>query len=1196
MSTIDEEDFRVQVKTLAESSSADRTVSAGGQTLDWALTNLDPVRDLLNDPAGDRSYSEMAGSIERVPDVEPFATPGSGTTTWSTYDELAKQLELLARRAGVNATSAELVRAIMKARARLEPYLNSVLDEGVRLFIGAPNLRAVAEEIVDRSVHLWKSLDELRAALAEADRGYVLEIAEKLTSTDLRVVIHGSDVTAHVLPLHPIVLEPRVRAARLLAANSDLSSDFFNLVVASLDPAMPSLAVRFDGSSIALGYAGTRNGLLYYSRRPHQVDAVDVPQTIKQIVGRFISVHPYAELSLSLGLVSPPPRVAKALMRWLGDAQIRRARIDVYALPGDDDEIRAVLDDAMEEMISGEVENATARFDFSVTSINRLADLPAAIDNSEGPPHVLMFFDLAEVEQSGLGAAANSPMVGTLVSEWEFSTNPLEGSRPVIRPRSGSNELADLVNAQAGLFGSSVPSQERSPLLSEQAERLLAELADRATWIGTCEGMAAFVPAPRIGDLDLLGRIGGTSHVAFLYSQQASLLLEPILRYLQKSTWLHPDQQALADFLLGTVRRAVPEGLLGFFKSRGNLSNEAVLGRLGFAAVLAYLNAEKPGRLVVSLDTEGARRWLGLREGPEMRADLLAIELGDAHCEIEAIEIKSRTEPAQWGTKPPEWLAHAIGQVAEMDRLLRQMFADKDADELTPSRREILKRQVFLEALQQWEPMREADQGQYEMEIARLNRLFDRESSVSSTRRVFVVSTKSMDAVQTRQHGDPSTSITTLGVDWFKEALAGAPGSDVEIPIAMLDEFQDVLGDLADEANRAEDVPAPAMPSGAEPAAHVDGADAGVGDAGAGAPPQMARALRDALIARKVQFRAVEDDSIIVGPSVIQIPFSLRAGTRLATLQSQEADLARDLGVESVRIDNWPGRPGYAVAQLPRADRAFPDVDALSPPEGAEYPTVALGAQLTFEPLWVALDTLPHLLIGGTTGSGKSVFLRSLLRQLTHLYSADDLDLVVIDAKGMSDYLDFSAAPHIKQPRDFHLGIDGALELFAEVVEARLPARTEAFRSYATRALSADVPRHLTNLRELMVHARETDATSPLRPLVIVIDEFAELVLASTDRKRFETLVTRFNQTARAVGGHLITATQRPSTDVVSGLMKSNFARVALRTQQKVDSRVILDENGAEALLGRGDLLFRSPDSGIVRLQGFSAVGPYRYP
>lgn len=1217
---IDESDFLEQIESLPDSGSSDRTVSIGEDTLDWTITNVDSFRDLLQDPTGAIGYAETVGSIERIPDEVSLATPGSGSTDWSEFDDVAGKLELLADRAKTEKRSAELLREILQLRQDLHPYLPSLLDEGVRLFIGAPGLRTKASRLVRAWVELWESLEELRSALSEADRGYVLELAEGLSAGDLRVVIHGADISAHVLPLHPIVLEPRVRAAELLGANPDLPLDIFDLVIESLDPALPSLAVRFGGSSVALGYAGLRNGLLYYAREPHQVDAADVPQTLKQIIGRFISVHPYAELSLSLGLVSPPARVAKALMRWLGDAQIQRARVDVYAFPDLVDEIRGALDDAMEAMISGEVENAGARFGYSVIRLERLTDLPKAIDASEGPPHILMFFDLAEVEQSGLGAAANAPSMGTLVSEWEFSTNPLAHSRPVIRPRSGSSDLAGLVNAQAGLFGSSVPAQERSPLLSEGAEALLAEVADRATWIGTCEGMAAFVPAPRIGYLDLLGRLGGTSHVAFLYSQQASLLLEPILRYLQRSTWLHPDRGALAEFLLGTVRQAVPEGLLGFFKARGNLSSEAVLGRLGFAAVLAYLEHERPGRLVVSLDTEGARRWLGLRGGPEMRADLLVIDLDPDDCRIEAIEIKSRTEGVQWGMQPPEWLRHAVGQVQEMHRLLAQMFAQAPADALTPSRREILKRQVFLEALQQWEGLRGANTAQYEQRIANLNALFDLEMPVSLSRRVFIVSTKSTDEAQSREFGDPPTSVTSLGVDWFKEALSEKPGADVEIPLEVLDEFVELLDDI-EEAEGANAVEANGRSSADLPATTTSSSDVGAvsveprrgqdetlesmveetvgasetGTLPATETPDMARHLRDALVARKVQFTAIEDDAIVIGPSVVQIPFSLQAGTRLAALEAQEADLARDLGVESVRISNWLGRPGYAVAELPRPKRAFPQVASLQRPREFEYPAIAVGAQLNFEPLWVALDALPHLLVGGTTGSGKSVFLRSLLWQFTHLYTPAELDLVVIDAKGMSDYLDFSRAPHIKTVADFHLGVDGALDLLGDIVENRLPASIRNFSAYARKALDREAPRHLTNLRELLADAVRHEEEVPVRPLVVVVDEFAELVLASTDRRRFETLVTRVNQTARAVGGHLIAATQRPSTDVVTGLMKSNFARLALRTQGKVDSRVILDENGAEALLGKGDLLYRSADQGTVRLQGYSAVGPYRF-
>jgi DNA segregation ATPase FtsK/SpoIIIE-like protein len=211
------------------------------------------------------------------------------------------------------------------------------------------------------------------------------------------------------------------------------------------------------------------------------------------------------------------------------------------------------------------------------------------------------------------------------------------------------------------------------------------------------------------------------------------------------------------------------------------------------------------------------------------------------------------------------------------------------------------------------------------------------------------------------------------------------------------------------------------------------------------------------------------------------------------------------------------------------------------------------------------------------------------------LYEPKDIDLVLIDAKGMADYLDFGSAPQLKTPGDFHSGVAGALELLEDIVDRRLPDRTAVFREYATEALRRDPPVQVTNLKQLLADARQRGVEAPIQPLIVIIDEFAELVLASSDRKRFEAAVTRFVGIARAIGGHLIAATQRPSTDVVTGVMKANFARVGLRVQQSVDSRVVLDENGAETLLGRGDLLFKSANVGLVRLQGYAAIGPYAF-
>lgn len=191
------------------------------------------------------------------------------------------------------------------------------------------------------------------------------------------------------------------------------------------------------------------------------------------------------------------------------------------------------------------------------------------------------------------------------------------------------------------------------------------------------------------------------------------------------------------------------------------------------------------------------------------------------------------------------------------------------------------------------------------------------------------------------------------------------------------------------------------------------------------------------------------------------------------------------------------------------------------------------------------------------------------------------LELVVIDGKGMADFAAYRDAAHIRSAGDFCDEPDQALELLEEIVERRLPERKRRFKEIVkSRGEGKSIP----DLRALGCWQEQTP---PIRPLVVVLDELAEISMASGQAPRLSELLTRFSQSARALGSHLIVATQRPSADVVKGVVKANFARLACRVESREDSRVILDHPGAEDLLDCGDLLFRSSNDGLVRLQGF---------
>ncbi len=274
---------------------------------------------------------------------------------------------------------------------------------------------------------------------------------------------------------------------------------------------------------------------------------------------------------------------------------------------------------------------------------------------------------------------------------------------------------------------------------------------------------------------------------------------------------------------------------------------------------------------------------------------------------------------------------------------------------------------------------------------------------------------------------------------------------------------------------------------------------------------------------------------------------------------------------------------------MPRTTRDIPNVETLTRPD-LPYPAIAVGAGIDFAPYWQCLDDIPHLLVAGKTGSGKSVLIRSLLWQLTRLYHPSELELVLIGPKA-ADFMDFADAPHFRSPFDVHLRADGAIDLLREIVEVRYAERQATFDEFAHQAMREG--NRVSNLRELMRYAEARGEQPPLRPFVVIVDEFVELLDSSPSRrKEFEALIARFSRLFRYIGGSMIVATQRPSVKSITGDIKANFRPLALRVERSVDSRVILDANGAEHLVGMGDCLYKA-DEGMLRLQGYAALGTY---
>ena len=346
-------------------------------------------------------------------------------------------------------------------------------------------------------------------------------------------------------------------------------------------------------------------------------------------------------------------------------------------------------------------------------------------------------------------------------------------------------------------------------------------------------------------------------------------------------------------------------------------------------------------------------------------------------------------------------------------------------------------------------------------------------------------------------------------------------------------------------------------------------------------PPKRSKSINEAEIDQKIadlldKLRRFKIDGDVVrtysGPVVTTFEFKPAAHVKVSKILTLQDDLAMALKAQTIRIQ--APIPGKDVVGIEIPNKNIETIYLKEILQSDIYKnakselTLALGKDIVGDPFITDLKKLPHLLIAGTTGSGKSVGINAMVLSLLYRNSPKTLRLIMIDPK-MLEFSMYNDIPHLLTPV-----ITEPKKAIA--VLANLVAEME--RRY--RIMSQTRTKNIESYNEKM--KKEGGETLPF--IVVIIDELADLMM--TSGKEVEFHIGRLAQMARASGIHLIVATQRPSVDVVTGLIKANLpSRISYRVGQKIDSKVILDQMGAESLLGRGDMLFTPPGSpGVVRL------------
>jgi S-DNA-T family DNA segregation ATPase FtsK/SpoIIIE len=325
------------------------------------------------------------------------------------------------------------------------------------------------------------------------------------------------------------------------------------------------------------------------------------------------------------------------------------------------------------------------------------------------------------------------------------------------------------------------------------------------------------------------------------------------------------------------------------------------------------------------------------------------------------------------------------------------------------------------------------------------------------------------------------------------------------------------------------------------------------------------------------------------GPVVTTFEFKPEAGIKYSRITTLTEDLCLGLQAESILIERIPGKPTVGI-EVPNSRRELISLRQIL--ESEEFSdshsrlTICLGKDISGRIKVAALESMPHLLIAGSTGAGKSVMLNSMIMSILYKATPDEVRMILVDPKRLEMGL-YEGVPHLLTP------------VITDAKKATNALRNAVLEMERRLKLLAgqgvrNIDQYNRKVRQLLNEPRSLfdDEATPeedLRPLpyiLIIIDELADLMMV--ERANVEEAVTRLAQMARAVGMHLVLATQRPSVDVITGLIKANFpSRISFRVATRVDSRTVLDVMGAEHLLGKGDMLFLPPGSSrLVRVHG----------
>lgn len=888
------------------------------------------------------------------------------------------------------------------------------------------------------------------------------------------------------------------------------------------------------------------------------------------LVDKFVGAYPPSQRHLKISVVDPlrPSNLLKEVADYADDGRLNGATIEFVSIEGTTRSILEGATSSAEEDITRVFgpDNDEGSFRIVTREYNSYEDYIAHLQ--ENPKHFTLLNDRSQFYLQEFERDSDTTIHPLYVPK-EFQYDSFEDEISISPSKEGMlfSEYQNLVN-QLYSQRQSIHNAEVHELNVDRntVERLL----EVSIWV--CLSTPTMNTNPfwnqnlisqeRRGDRDYAIYSGDIDH------------FRRTLRRIINEYRIAPDDADLED-IAERIASIQQSGLLRLItqETLGEQRSRNTKGILGSIIAVQWLQEklESP-KLIFSIDDPITREWLNF-ESDGRRADFLTVQFDDnSGLILDIVEVKALDEPDNAFNVSEEDDAQivegpAVEQLFGSTATIRKLFSDDDNVTIAP-RKEALREQVYHELISSDVA---GDKAKW---AERINNVFRGVAQIEVNPRIVSVEITNQSTSDERIDGVtreaqnirvdrlPRQTITRLLVSGFEDESEERQRSDdedeVEEPEVEVDE--DEVGVDEGEGDGTDEE-----------------ADQPFGDRSEYA--DMVEQLKRVLNEFNIDIRDIDPDDVEVGPNIVRFKVLLSPGERQHKIEQRSEDIAREMALENEPIIHRLPNTRFIAVDVPRQDRKIVRLDEYidNLPGTADItvgdlPFVA-GVEPSGDALVTDLRDGPHMLVGGTTGSGKTVFLYSLLACILETQNLDDVQLAIIDPK-LTNFMFFRELPNLVTD-DIITEADEAYDLFDRLVNVEIPRRKEVLEE------SGSV--------DIVDHNSRTD--EPLSPLVVVVDEYADLLdAAEDDAEQMETNVRRIAQIARSVGIHLVIATQRPSANIINTDLRSNLdMRAAFRVPTDSDSRVILDENGAEGLGGDGDMLFKEGND-TTRLQGTLVV------